>query len=76
MALSGLGGEARGEVLACPGEGFYWTPQAIADGWWNSTSHWRSLYADAQINAVACGAYGPGRGGAAYQTIACVTYRI
>lgn len=76
VALSGLGGEARGEVLACPGRDYFWTAQAIADGWWNSASHWRSLYADARVNAVACGTYGPGRGGSGYQTIACVTYRI
>ena len=76
VAASGLAGEARGEVLGCPGEGFYWSPNAIADGWWSSPSHFRSLYADRGANAVACGAYGAGRDGKGYQTVACVTYRI
>ena len=76
VAASGLNGEARGEVLACPGDGYYWSAKAIADGWWNSPSHFRSLYADPNANAVACGAYGAGRNGNAYQTVACVTYRI
>ena len=73
---SGFGGEARGEVLACPGDNGFWTASKIADGWWNSPSHWRSLYGDPRANAIACGTFGPQSGGRAYQTIACVTYRI
>lgn len=74
VAASGLDAEARGEVLGCPGDGFYWTPRQIADGWWNSPSHFEELYADPDANALACGAYQAGRNG--YQTVACVTYRI
>jgi uncharacterized protein YkwD len=73
---SGFGGKARGEVLACPGDNGFWTAPKIADGWWNSPSHWRSLYGDSTVNAVACGTFGPQNGGRAYQTIACVTYRV
>jgi hypothetical protein len=76
VAASGLGGEARGEVLACPDDNGYWTTSRIADGWWGSPVHFESLYADAQVNAVACGTYGPQRGGEAFETIACVTYHI
>ena len=76
VAATGLNGEARGEVLGCPGEGYYWSAKAITDGWWNSPSHFSSLYADPNANAVACGAYGAGRNGSGYQTVACVTYRI
>ncbi len=72
----GFGGEARGEVLACPGNNGFWTAPKIADGWWNSPSHWRSLYGDSRVNAIACGTFGPQNGGRAYQTIACVTYKI
>ncbi|MGE3269336.1 MAG: CAP domain-containing protein [Chloroflexota bacterium] len=73
---SGFRGEARGEVLACPGDGGFWTAPKIADGWWNSPSHWRSLYGDPNVNAIACGTFGAQNGGRAYQTIACVTYRV
>lgn len=76
VAGTGLGGQARGEVLACPGDNGFWTAPKIADGWWNSPSHWQSLYGDPRVNTVACGAYGPQNGGRAYQTIACVTYRV
>jgi len=72
----GFSGEARGEVLACPGDNGFWTAPKIADGWWNSPSHWRSLYGDPRVNAIACGTHGAQNGGRAYQTIACVTYRI
>jgi uncharacterized protein YkwD len=72
----GFQGEARGEVLACPGDNGFWTAPKIADGWWNSPSHWRSLYGDPRVNAIACGTHGAQNGGRAYQTIACVTYRI
>lgn len=60
----------------CPGDGFYWTPQQIADGWWKSPSHFGSLYAAAKANAVARGAYAAGAGGKGYQTVACVTFRL
>ena len=73
---TGFDGKARGEVLACPGDNGFWTAPKIADGWWNSPSHWRSLYGDSNVNAVACGTFGPQNGGRAYQTIACVTYRV
>ena len=76
VSAAGFGAEPRGEVLACPSNDAYWTPARIADGWWNSPMHQRVLYADPNANAVACGTFGPQRGGAAYQTIACVTYRI
>jgi uncharacterized protein YkwD len=72
----GFSGEARGEVLACPGDNGFWTAPKIADGWWDSPSHWRSLYGDPRVNAIACGTHGAQNGGRAYQTIACVTYRI
>ena len=72
----GFRGEARGEVLACPGDDGFWTAKKIADGWWNSPSHWRSLYGDPRVNAIACGTFGAQNSGRAYQTIACVTYRI
>jgi len=73
---SGFGGQARGEVLACPGDNGFWTAPKIADGWWNSPSHWKSLYGDARVNAIACGTFGPQNGGRAYETIACTTYHI
>jgi uncharacterized protein YkwD len=76
VAASGFEGQARGEVLACPGDDGFWTAPKIADGWWNSPSHWQSLYGDGRVNAIACGTFGPQRGGRAYQTIACVTYRV
>ncbi len=76
VAASGFKATVGGEVLGCPGTGFYWTPQQIADGWWGSASHFRSLYADPKANAVACGAYSVGNGGKGYQTVACVTYRV
>jgi uncharacterized protein YkwD len=72
----GFRGEARGEVLACPGDNGFWTAPKIADGWWNSPSHWRSLYGDPRANAIACGTFGPQNGGRAYQTIACTTFRV
>jgi uncharacterized protein YkwD len=76
VKVSGFGGEARGEVLACPGDNGFWTAPKIADGWWNSPSHWRSLYGDPRVNAIACGTFGAQNGGRAYQTIACVTYKV
>ena len=76
VAATGVDAEVGGEVLGCPGDGYYWTPKAIADGWWNSPSHFGSLYGDPSANAVACGTYGAGRDQRGYQTVACVTYRI
>ena len=74
VAASGFNAKVGGEVLGCPGDGFFWTPQQIADGWWGSPSHFRALYADTKANAVACGAYNAGKNG--YQTVACVTYQV
>ena len=76
VSATGFSAQIGGEVLGCPGDGFYWTPQQIADGWWNSPSHFHSLYADASANAVACGAYAVGNGGKGYRTVACVTYHV
>jgi len=76
VAMSGLKAKVGGEVLGCPGDGFYWTPQQIADGWWASPSHFSALYVDAKANTVACGAYAVGAGGRGYQTVACITYRV
>ncbi len=76
VAAVGLNAEVGGEVLGCPMDGFHWTAKQIADGWWNSPSHFGSLYGDPSANAVACGTYGAGRDGRGYQTVACITYRI
>ncbi len=76
VSASGFKARVGGEVIGCPGDGFYWTPQQIADGWWGSPSHFSALYADAKANAVACGAYAVGNGGKGYQTVACVTFRV
>ena len=76
VAAAGLDAEVGGEVLGCPMEGYYWTPKAIADGWWNSPSHFGPLYGDPGANAVACGTYGAARDERGYQTVACITYRI
>lgn len=58
VQASGFGGEARGEVLACPGPEPYWTPGRAAEQWWDSPIHHDVLYADGHANAVACSAYG------------------
>jgi hypothetical protein len=76
VAASGFKARAGGEVLGCPGDGFYWTPRQIADGWWGSPTHFDALYGDARANAVACGAYAAGNGGQGYRTVTCITYRI
>jgi len=76
VAAAGLEGEAHGEVLGCPDDSGYWTTSRIADGWWNSPSHFEELYGDPDVNVVACGTYGPLRGGQAFVTIACVTYHV
>jgi hypothetical protein len=75
-AAVGLDGEARGEVLACPDETGYWTSDRIADAWLNSPVHFGEIYGDGDANAVACGTYGSQRGGRAFETIACVTFRL
>ena len=75
VATVGFTGDAGGEVIACPADDGYWTAERIAETWWSSPLHQRILYRDAGARALACGAYGPQRGGSAYRTIACVTYR-
>ena len=76
VKAAGLDSRAHGEVLACPGDNGFWTAPKIADGWWNSPSHFQALYGDRTANAVACGTYGPQNNGRAFETIACVTYHI
>ncbi|MCC6179094.1 MAG: hypothetical protein IT305_27605 [Chloroflexi bacterium] len=76
VSAAGLGGEARGEVLGCPDTNGYWTAARIAEGWWNSPTHRQSLYGDRGVNVIACGTFGPQKSGHAYETIACVTYRV
>lgn len=80
---AGFGGEARGEVLACPGPEPYWTPDRAADQWWGSPIHFDVLYGDPDANALACSAYGVGGGGGkrkgrvadAAMAVLCVTFR-
>ena len=79
---AGFGGEARGEVLACPGPEPYWTPDRAADQWWVSPIHFDVLYADPDVNALACSAYGVegstrrrGRTVDAAMAVLCVTFR-
>ena len=76
VGATGLPGDAHGEVLACPDTNGFWTASKIADSWWNSPVHHMSLYGDPEANVVACGTYGALKNGAAYQTIACITYRV
>ena len=76
VEAAGLPGDAHGEVLACPDSNGFWTASKIAESWWSSPVHFQSLYADPDANVVACGTYGPQKNGAAYQTIACITYRV
>jgi hypothetical protein len=64
-----------GEVLACPDVdrvGF-WTPPGISTGWWNSPSHWKTLYGDVHVKVLACGVEAPINGGESYETVACTT---
>ena len=80
---AGFGGEARGEVLACPGPEPYWTPDRAADQWWVSPIHFDVLYADPEANTLACSAYGvnnsggkrKGRVSDAAMAVLCVTFR-
>ena len=74
VAASGVAGEARGEVIGCPMDGFQWTPEQVATTWWESPAHFQSLYGDPEANVVACGGYGQGRRG--FESVACVTFRI
>lgn len=74
VTASGLDGEARGEVIGCPMNGFQWTPQQITKSWWESPAHFQALYGDPDANVVACGGYGEGRRG--FEAVACVTFRI
>ncbi|MCC7372561.1 MAG: hypothetical protein IT306_29375 [Chloroflexi bacterium] len=85
VQAAGFDGEARGEVLACPGPEPYWTPDRAADQWWESPVHFEVLYADADANALACSAYGVssgsgggkrrGRSADAAMAVLCVTFR-
>jgi hypothetical protein len=89
VLATGFDGEARGEVLACPGPEPYWTPDLAAEQWWESPSHFAVLYADPDANALACSASGlregatdgKGRGKSRSRTegaasaILCVTFR-
>lgn len=83
VQAAGFDGEARGEVLACPGPEPYWTPDRAADQWWDSPVHFSVLYADPEANTLACSAYGVsgggsrrrGRGGDAAMAVLCVTFR-
>ncbi|MGE3910882.1 MAG: hypothetical protein AB7K36_16110 [Chloroflexota bacterium] len=82
VQAAGYGGDARGEVLACPGPEPYWTPDRTADQWWNSPVHFDVLYADADSNAIACSAYGVDHNGRrrsrsadAAMAVLCVTFR-
>jgi hypothetical protein len=74
VTASGLNGEARGEVIGCPMNGFQWTPQQITSSWWASPAHFQALYGDPEANIVACGGYGGGQRG--YASVACVTFKI
>jgi hypothetical protein len=58
VVATGFEGEARGEVLACPGPEPYWTPALAAQQWWRSPAHFVVLYGDPYANAVACSALG------------------
>jgi hypothetical protein len=58
IGAAGFDGEARGEVLACPGPEPYWTPDRAAEQWWDSPIHYEVLYDDPDANALACSAYG------------------
>jgi hypothetical protein len=76
VAAAGHGGDALGEVMACPDDSGYWTAQHIADSWWQSPIHHQAIYSDRDANMVACGTFGPKHGGQAFVTIACVTFRV
>lgn len=76
VSAAGLQGEALGEVIACPDNSGYWTARNIADSWWQSPAHHQQIYGNPWANVVACGTFGPQRGGQAFVTIACVTFRV
>jgi hypothetical protein len=75
VARTGVGSPGSGEVMTCPAGDGYWTVSRVAESWWASELHHAILYGDPNVNLVACGAFGPQRGGAAYTTIACVTFQ-
>jgi hypothetical protein len=87
VLATGFDGEARGEVLACPGPEPYWTPDLAAEQWWESPSHFDVLYADPYANALACSVSGVREGAGARKekgksrseqaasAILCVTFR-
>lgn len=75
VADAGFSGDAVGEVIACPGDDGFWTPDRIAEAWWSSPMHQSILYGDPGARAVACGTYGPQAEGAAFRTVVCVAYR-
>jgi hypothetical protein len=87
VRATGFEGEARGEVLACPGPEPYWTPDLAAEQWWESPSHFAVLYADPYANALGCSASGLRDGAIASKgngknrrvgaasAILCVTFR-
>ncbi|MCC7106792.1 MAG: hypothetical protein IT307_16790 [Chloroflexi bacterium] len=85
VLAAGFWGEARGEVIACPGPEPYWTPNRAAETWWSSPYHFGVLYGDPDANAIACGAYGTQGGGSkkkrnntggdAAIAVVCVTFR-
>ncbi len=83
VRAAGYSGEARGEVLACPGPEPYWTADRVAEQWWMSPGHFRVLYADSETTAIACGVYGmpsgdetqEGSRSKAAMAILCVTFR-
>jgi hypothetical protein len=58
VRATGFDGEARGEVMACPGPEPYWTPDRVAEHWWESPTHFSVLYADPDANGLACSASG------------------
>lgn len=60
LFAAGYDGEARGEVIACPGPEPYWTPDRTAEQWWESPVHFDVLYADPDANVLACSTYGRG----------------
>jgi hypothetical protein len=76
VTAAGLQGDALGEVIACPDDSGFWTAPNIADSWWQSPAHHEAIYGDYAANVVACGTFGPQRGGQAFTSIACVTFRV
>jgi hypothetical protein len=67
-------GRARGEVLACPADGHFWSSGQIAETWWASQYHHLALYADRDADALACGAIEQSPDGEGFGIVACVVY--